>query len=173
MRRTVKYSLTVALALFLAFPAWALPVHVDATVDVEFSPRGGCTKAVVDALNSAKFAVLVQAYSFTSPEIITALRAAQTRGVDVQIILDKGQDAARYAAARAGLKNIVFDRRHTIAHNKCMIIDQAVVITGSFNFTSAAQNSNAENLLVIPSPALAKAYKDNWSAHRAHSEESP
>ncbi len=156
--------------MLLAAPAWAIPVHLDTTVDVEFSPKGGCTKAVVDALSAARSEVLVQAYSFTSPEIIGALRAAQARGVDVQVILDKGQDSARYEAGRAGLKNISFDRKHAIAHNKVMVIDEAVVITGSFNFTAAAQNSNAENLLVIPSPELAMVYKDNWSAHRAHSE---
>ncbi len=160
----------LVLALLLASPAWAIPVHIDATVDVEFSPKGGCTAAAVGAINAARSEVLVQAYSFTSAEIIAALRAAQARGVDVRIILDKGQDAARYTAARAGLKNISFDRKHAIAHNKVMVIDEAVVITGSFNFTAAAQNSNAENLLVIPSPELAMVYKDNWSVHRAHSE---
>ena len=51
-----------------------------------------------------------------------------------------------------------------------MILDGAVVITGSFNFTAAAQNRNAENLLVISDPAVAAQYRDNWRRRQAVSE---
>jgi phosphatidylserine/phosphatidylglycerophosphate/cardiolipin synthase-like enzyme len=62
------------------------------------------------------------------------------------------------------------DAKHAIAHNKIMIIDKATVITGSFNFTKAAEEKNAENLLIITSKELAKIYLDNWQKHREHSE---
>jgi len=51
-----------------------------------------------------------------------------------------------------------------------MIIDREIVITGSFNFTKAAEEKNAENLLVISSKKLAKHYLDNWLKHKEHSE---
>jgi phosphatidylserine/phosphatidylglycerophosphate/cardiolipin synthase-like enzyme len=51
---------------------------------------------------------------------------------------------------------------YSIAHNKPMIIDQEVVITGSFNFTQAVEENNAENLLIIRSKELASEYLDNW-----------
>jgi phosphatidylserine/phosphatidylglycerophosphate/cardiolipin synthase-like enzyme len=51
-----------------------------------------------------------------------------------------------------------------------MIIDQSTVITGSFNFTKAAEEKNAENLLIIKSKELAMIYIDNWKKHREHSE---
>jgi phosphatidylserine/phosphatidylglycerophosphate/cardiolipin synthase-like enzyme len=51
-----------------------------------------------------------------------------------------------------------------------MIIDQYTVITGSFNFTRAAEEKNAENLLIIKSKELAGIYIDNWKKHREHSE---
>ncbi|HTR44450.1 MAG TPA: phospholipase D-like domain-containing protein, partial [Thermodesulfovibrionales bacterium] len=41
------------------------------------------------------------------------------------------------------------DAQHAIAHNKVMIIDKETVITGSFNFTKAAEERNAENLLIL------------------------
>jgi phosphatidylserine/phosphatidylglycerophosphate/cardiolipin synthase-like enzyme len=45
-----------------------------------------------------------------------------------------------------------------------------VVITGSYNFTHAAQYKNAENLLIVRGNlALAKAYAANWQRHRDHS----
>jgi phosphatidylserine/phosphatidylglycerophosphate/cardiolipin synthase-like enzyme len=50
-----------------------------------------------------------------------------------------------------------------------MIIDTEVVITGSFNFTRAAEVNNAENILVIRSKELAKIYIDNWQKHKGHS----
>jgi phosphatidylserine/phosphatidylglycerophosphate/cardiolipin synthase-like enzyme len=51
-----------------------------------------------------------------------------------------------------------------------MIIDQSTVITGSFNFTKAAEEKNAENLIIIRSRELAGIYIDNWKKHLEHSE---
>jgi len=62
------------------------------------------------------------------------------------------------------------DKAHKIQHNKIMIIDNCLVITGSFNFTANAQNSNAENLLVIEDKDIARTYADNWQRHATHSE---
>jgi phosphatidylserine/phosphatidylglycerophosphate/cardiolipin synthase-like enzyme len=50
-----------------------------------------------------------------------------------------------------------------------MVIDETVLITGSFNFTDAAESSNAENLLTLPDPSAAATYLANWQAHSAHS----
>lgn len=50
------------------------------------------------------------------------------------------------------------------------MIDGAVVITGSFNFTKGAEHDNAENLLVIQSRDLAAQYTWNWEAHAAHAD---
>jgi phosphatidylserine/phosphatidylglycerophosphate/cardiolipin synthase-like enzyme len=69
---------------------------------------------------------------------------------------------------QAGVATL-FDADHAIAHNKAMIIDKRVVITGSFNFTKAAEERNAENLLVISDVGLANRYTENWRAHQAHS----
>jgi phosphatidylserine/phosphatidylglycerophosphate/cardiolipin synthase-like enzyme len=51
-----------------------------------------------------------------------------------------------------------------------MIIDKETVITGSFNFTKAAEEKNAENLLILKSKELAKTYIDNWTKHKEHSD---
>ncbi len=55
-----------------------------------------------------------------------------------------------------------------IAHHKIMVIDHEIVLTGSFNFTKAAQAKNAENLLTICDATLASQYTRNWEAHRQH-----
>jgi phosphatidylserine/phosphatidylglycerophosphate/cardiolipin synthase-like enzyme len=50
-----------------------------------------------------------------------------------------------------------------------MIIDGETVITRSFNFTKAAEEKNAENLLVVRDKALAEKYIKNWQDHAGHS----
>jgi len=143
------------------------------SIQVYFSPRGGATEAVAGALAHATNNVLVQAYSFTSAPIAKALLEAHRRGVEVKVILDKSQRTEKYSEADF-LKNsevpTMIDAQHSIAHNKIMIVDNCTVLTGSFNFTKAAEESNAENLLVINDPALAKEYVSNWHLHERHSE---
>lgn len=140
---------------------------------VYFSPHGGCTEAVVAALKAARSTIHVQAYSFTSVPIAQALIDAHRRGVKVHVVLDKSQRGEKYTSATM-LKNAgvdcAIDAKHSIAHNKVMVIDGTTVITGSFNFSMAAEKSNAENLLVIPDAELAKKYMSNWEMHRQHSE---
>jgi phosphatidylserine/phosphatidylglycerophosphate/cardiolipin synthase-like enzyme len=71
------------------------------------------------------------------------------------------------AKARIPVK---IDFVHDIAHNKIMIIDGEIVITGSFNFSKAAEDKNAENLLVIRDKDLPAKYTENWKVHWEHSE---
>jgi phosphatidylserine/phosphatidylglycerophosphate/cardiolipin synthase-like enzyme len=73
-------------------------------------------------------------------------------------------------SVRFGEIPVFADGKHAIAHNKVMVIDGQTVITGSFNFTRAAEESNAKNLLVIRSPDLAAKYEKNYQEHLAHSE---
>jgi len=60
---------------------------------------------------------------------------------------------------------------HKIAHNKIMIIDRNTLVTGSFNFTKSAEESNAENLLILKgNKPLVDRYIENFNGHKAHSE---
>ena len=142
-----------------------------------FTPGQDCTDLVVSEIANVKRQILVQAYSFTSGPILAALKAAHGRGVDVEVIVDKSsarqsKSGSRYSAAtyltNAGIP-VWVDTKVAIAHNKVMVIDGQRVITGSFNFTAAAQNHNAENLLVLDDSALAAQYRTNWERRRAAS----
>lgn len=142
-------------------------------VAVYFSPGASCTAAIVRELGNAESSIHLQAYSFTSQGIAKALVEAEKRGVKVVVILDASNRTRNYSAAdflvHEGIE-IYIDSRHAIAHNKIIIIDNATVITGSFNFTKAADQKNAENLLVIPDVEIAAKYEQNWEMHFAHSE---
>jgi len=147
--------------------------NISTTWQVYFSPDGGCTQAIVDELNGARQTVRVQAYSFTSAPIAKALVAAGKRGVRVEAILDRSNNTAKYSAATFLLHADIttyIDAEHAIAHNKVMVIDDQIVITGSFNFTKAAEERNAENLLILHDSALAARYTANWKAHLSHSD---
>ena len=140
--------------------------------EVYFSPRGGCTEAVVREVGKARKTVWVQAYSFTSAPIARALVEASRRGVKVRVILDRSQRSERYTAAdflaHAGIP-VYIDARHAIAHDKVMVIDGRTVLTGSFNFTKSAEENNSENLLVLREPGLVLRYADHWRSHLTHS----
>jgi len=125
---------------------------------VYFSPNGGATDAVVREITAAQHQILMQAYTFTSAPIAKALLEAHKRGVQILAVLDKSNETDKYSAAtflvNAGIQTL---------------IDSATIITGSFNFTKAAEERNVENLLVITdAPELVTAYAANIQAHAAH-----
>jgi phosphatidylserine/phosphatidylglycerophosphate/cardiolipin synthase-like enzyme len=143
------------------------------TVTACFTPGRNCTETIVRALGDAKRTILVQAYSFTSAPLAKALLDAHKRGVQVQVILDNSQRAEKYSSADFLANQGVSTRinaNHAITHHQVIVIDGEVVLTGRFNFTKAAQEKNAENLLIIRDPALAAQYTQNWDAHRQHSQ---
>lgn len=172
--RIISKILVIYLLLFAGKSSFAsdLTLH-DVTAQVYFSPSGGGQQAIIDAIGQAKESVYVQAFSFTSAPIAKALVDAAKRGVKVEAILDKSQRQATYTGATF-LRNegipVYIDAAHAIAHNKVMIIDGVTVVTGSFNFTKAAEEKNAENLLVIKDKELARIYMENWERHQGHSE---
>lgn len=139
---------------------------------VYFSPDGGATDALVREIKTAQRQILVQAYSFTSAPIARALADAHQRGVVIRAVLDKSNETAQYTGAtflvNAGV-SVLIDAKHAIAHNKVMVIDGATVVTGSFNFTKAAEEHNAENLLILKdNPELVHLYMKNFYAHAEH-----
>lgn len=164
----------LCLFLFLLSPAAMANQFTLTNVQVQvcFTPGEDCAEQIVREINNAKSDIYIQAYSFTSAPIAKALVEAFKRGITVEAILDKSQRSERYTSAtfiaNARIPTYI-DDKHAIAHNKVIIIDRAVTITGSFNFTKAAQERNAENLLIIRSREIAKSYYENWLRHRGHS----
>jgi phosphatidylserine/phosphatidylglycerophosphate/cardiolipin synthase-like enzyme len=140
--------------------------------DVYFSPGAGTEQAIARAIDNAAATVLVQCYTFTSRLIAGALVRARARGLFVEIILDKcslQRQSRGLPLLRAAKLPVLIDHQHTKAHNKVVLIDAALVITGSYNFTEAADVKNAENCLFLHDPQTARLYAENYDLHRAHS----
>jgi len=163
--------------ILLVLPA-ASPARA-AQIQACFSPPlpGGCDPlaAVIETIDGARKTVLVQIYALTSREITSALMNAKRRGVDVRAIVDRRQleedRSDTYAVGRlaSGGVPVLVDTVPGLMHNKVMIVDDATVVTGSFNYTWSAEHRNAENLLVIRDPALAAEYTQNWNIRAARS----
>jgi phosphatidylserine/phosphatidylglycerophosphate/cardiolipin synthase-like enzyme len=162
----------VGLMVLIAMVTPALAGEIPcAPVTVCFTPGGDCTQTIVQALDAARRTVLAQAYSFTSAPIARALLDVHRRGVQVQVILDKSQRTDKYSSAdflaNQGVP-VVIDANHAMAHHQIIVIDGQTVLTGSFNVTTAAQQRNAENLLILWDPVLAAQSTQHWDTHRAH-----
>jgi phosphatidylserine/phosphatidylglycerophosphate/cardiolipin synthase-like enzyme len=173
-RWTFLFGLTLTICMTLYSPL-VFSQENACNWQVYFSPKGGCTAAIVKELQKANASILVQAYSFTSVPIAKALMVAHTRGVKVEVILDKSHigEKSKYSSATFFFNQEIptkIDSAHAIAHNKVMVIDGETVITGSFNFTKQAEENNAENLIVIHDKKLATLYAETWRKHAEHSE---
>ena len=147
----------------------ATPVVKADNVEIKayFSPRGGCTAAIVRNVDRAKSFVDVAIYSFTSRKIADALIRAYKRGVRVRVVADEGAARGRRCVLPL-LEKFGIPVRYKrgsgggLMHNKYAVIDGKVVITGSFNWTRSAEYRNDENLVVIKNTDLAKVYERNF-----------
>ena len=165
-----------------AFQPPAADAKVSTNIQVFFTPGDDAAGQIIGAINNARHQVLVQAFSFTHAGIAQALIAAHKRGIEVKLIADLDQTRKirhnKIADIAAAGVPVWLDGEHTGAHNKVMIIDadsgnvaEVGVVTGSYNFTNAAQYKNAENVLLIRSNrSLAKAYQRNWQRHLPHAQ---
>ena len=147
------------------------------SIEAAFTPGDRIDNLIIATIASAKHEVLVNAYSFTQRRIAGALVAARKRGVSVQVIADSQQAAALPQNVLAELAKggvaVWLDANYQAAHNKVVIVDAdtagATTITGSYNFTVAAQWHNAENVLILrDNRDVARAYRDNWLRLKAH-----
>lgn len=166
MGRSAFYAIVALLPAFFYAPHGYADVFKNSKYETCFTPGENCTALIVNTIKKSKSSIYVQAYSFTSAPIAEALLQAKKRGVTVKAILDKSQFTANYSASKFLLNQgipVWKDQRVAIAHNKVIIIDNATVITGSFNFTKSAQERNAENVLIITDTNLAHKYLENWN----------
>ena len=124
-------------------------------------------------INQGRFEILIMAYSFNSMPLAQALIDASKRSVKVEILMDKSERPEGFTPAvlmaNTGIP-VWFDGTHAVMNNRVFIIGTKIVITGSFNLNSASENMNAENLLILQSPEMAKLYRENWFNHQRHSE---
>lgn len=161
-----KLIITVCLILGITANA-ATPINQGASFETGFSPNGNSLTLVLDGIASAKKSIHVAAYSFTSKPIAVALYMASIRGVDVKVIADKKSNSGKYSAVNYLVNHNVpvrLNGNYPIFHHKFMVIDGVSMETGSFNYSAAAANKNAENVLLLWNvPQIAANYDNEWN----------
>jgi phosphatidylserine/phosphatidylglycerophosphate/cardiolipin synthase-like enzyme len=141
-------------------------------VEVAFSPNEGAQDLVLKSINASKKSIRMLAYSFTSAPVVSALLAAKKRGVDVQIVVDYKNNVSldksgKARAAMSALVNAGIPLRtinvYAIHHDKTICVDGLHTQLGSFNYSSAAEKSNSENVLVLwNNPKITAEYLRHW-----------
>jgi len=131
---------------------------------VYFSPKGGCEDQVLYWISRANVSIHVLIYSFTLDPIGDALLEAHNRNVEVQVVFEVGQitEASEYQKLRAAGIPVRNDTNSRDMHDKVMIVDGTIVLTGSFNWSSRGENENNENLIVMNSTYVAAIYEDEF-----------
>lgn len=154
----------IALGALFSNKHIVVPVN-GSNINVCFTPPKGCRNQIIKIIDEAKEEIYMQAYSFTSIEIAEALIKAVNRGITVKLLIDKTSLTAKSSKINLLTKNgIMVEVCNVpgIAHNKVLIIDKKLVITGSYNFTQAAETRNAENIIFIYNQAIAETFLKNW-----------
>lgn len=149
------------------------------SVQTFFSPRGGGRQAVLDEVDKAKKRIRLMTFSFTDVDLGLLIRAKAEQGVTVEGVFDRWLAAGRYSLFpqfKAEGMNVWLDGNEALMHHKVIIIDDATVITGSFNFSQNAEANNNEALLIIrDARELVKAYDDEFKrlVHAAKTNKPP
>ena len=135
-----------------------------------FTPPAGPQAAIIAALSQAKTQVRMWIYTFGNPAILQACLDCRGRGVDIAAVVDVSLQLERNKLANelaaAGIP-VYVDEKVKIMHMKSIVIDSSLTITGSYNFSLAAEHANAEDIAFIQDPETARIYLLNWRVRQA------
>ncbi len=160
----IPRSKILVLALGLAIPF--LTYTAFASIDVYFSLVNDPEGAIIQELDKANETIDMAMYYFTDRDLANAVIDAHDRGVRVRIYLDKDQEVAKYSKSRYMVKYgvpVLYSSNPYIMHHKFCVIDNEVVVTGSYNWTASADTRNNENLLVIHDAKIADEYSAEFN----------
>lgn len=136
-------------------------------VENYFSSEDGVAQHILEMLNNASQSIYFAAFTFTRDDFSRVLVEKANAGVAVRGVyetrqVNAGSDESHNLLSGAGAQVLLDGNQYTM-HHKFFIIDNQIVITGSYNFTRAAEDSNDENVLIIHSPEIAQAYLQEFA----------
>ena len=105
------------------------------------------------------------AFSFTSDVIGETMIEKFKEGITVEGVFEKrgsGSEHSEFTKMLIEGVPVIKDHNRNVMHHKVIIIDDRIVITGSFNFSKNANRSNDENIVIIDSPEIAAQYNDEF-----------
>jgi phosphatidylserine/phosphatidylglycerophosphate/cardiolipin synthase-like enzyme len=140
----------------------------DAEIKTYFSPRGGTQQAILEELRKATKSIKFMAFSFTEKNMSQILIEKKKQGLNVEGVFDSCliDKYSNYNLFRENKILSLKDGNQALLHHKTMIIDDETVITGSYNFSNSAENSNNEDTIIIKSKDFANLYLKEYSKIR-------
>lgn len=136
-------------------------------VEVYFSPSDSTARALGRLLAGTERALYVAMSTFTHGGLANTLLERLRAGVDVRVILDNPTaTGSQYGFLQAGgVETRVWPfSPGRLLHHKYAILDNRVVVTGSFNWTFSADRRNDEHLVVFFDTDLASMFLQEWAA---------
>jgi phosphatidylserine/phosphatidylglycerophosphate/cardiolipin synthase-like enzyme len=134
----------------------------DGELELYFSPDDGVAARLIELLATAESSVDVMAFAFTSDPIAQAMLERAAAGVQVRAVFDEDQAAnlgSQYETLLEAGLDARLDGSPDKMHHKVIVIDGAIVVTGSYNFSRSAEEFNDENLVILYDRDLALAYE--------------
>lgn len=163
LKRNTKLSILAFLVLILSI---TISIFTLAKTEIYFSLSDNPQKEIIKNINQAEAFINIAMYIFTDREIALPLVKASERGVKVRLFLDKEQVDYKYSQSRflvqKGIKTRISSNNY-IMHNKFAIIDNRLLLTGSYNWTFSANNRNDENLMVIEDPEIIEIFQNQFA----------
>jgi phosphatidylserine/phosphatidylglycerophosphate/cardiolipin synthase-like enzyme len=122
-------------------------------------------QSIIPVVNSATKSIRFLAFSFTDYPLADAMIKRAQNGVDVAGVFEKvgsDTDSAELKTLYCAKVPVRRDGNGSFMHNKVIVVDERYVITGSLNFSTNAETSNDENVLIIDNPDIAKLYMQDF-----------
>ena len=121
-------------------------VKVDGTpLDIYFSPHDHVQDGLIHLLDNAHSSIFFLAYSFTSDPLGEAIRKRAATGIKVAGVMETDQVGTNVGTEfdpfRAAGVDVRLDGSPGQMHHKVMIIDDQIVVMGSYNFTARDRKS--------------------------------
>jgi phosphatidylserine/phosphatidylglycerophosphate/cardiolipin synthase-like enzyme len=126
-----------------------------------FSKTEACDMRIIQVIETAKKSVYVAVYSFTRDGLANALVEASRRGLDVKVVIERDNafgSGSEYLFLKNAGVDVRLDNNPDLMHHKFMIVDGEIVLTGSYNWSTAAEERNDENYVVIADSDVAALY---------------
>jgi len=167
-KRQIKLTIILLLTTILISQFFLISL---AKTEVYFSLYDNPQKEIIKNINQAESFINIAMYIFTDRENALPLVKAQERGVKVRVYLDKKQVEYQYSQSRflvqKGIKTRISSNNY-IMHHKFAIIDNRILLTGSYNWTFSANNRNDENLMVIDDPEIIEIFQNQFVYFRTN-----
>jgi len=122
-------------------------------------------QAIIPLVSSATKSIRFLAFSFTDYPLAEAMIKRSQNGVDVAGVFEKvgsDTDAAELDTLFCAHVPVRQDGNSSFMHSKVIVVDERYVITGSLNYSTNAEKSNDENVIIIDNPEIARLYMQNF-----------